>query len=200
MKKWADLGAIPAFLLFITLAFTYEKLHVVDEKMASWLYGNKVIEVFHLFGETKVMIVVTIGLLIIYAVRRSYRGMLFVIFSIGGGIALNQLVKRIVERPRPELPDQLTTYSFTSTHATIALLLLFTTAYIITEYRGRRSIKVMVWSLAIVLAVLGGLSRIAEGRHFATDVVGAWALTYAWFTLCKYIYENNKAKSNPKSE
>lgn len=195
MNKWEGIGAASAFLLFLILFFIYEDLRVFDEKVASWLYGNSFIEAFHFFGETKVMIVVTIAFLAWYAVRRNYRGMLFVIFSMGGGIALNQLVKRIVERPRPELPDQLSTYSFTSTHTTIALLLLFTAAYIITEKVKGRSVKIALWSIAIVVTILAGLARIAEGRHFATDVLGAWALTYAWFTLCKYIYEKNKAKS-----
>lgn len=192
MKRWADFGAIPAFVVFLILCFAYEKFHALDEKMAAWLYGNKFIEGFHFFGETKLMIVVTIILLAWYVLRRNYHGMLFVIFSIGGGVALNQVIKRIVERPRPELPDQLTTYSFTSTHTTIALLLLFTTVYIITKSTSKWSVKIALWSMAIVLTILGGLSRIAEGRHFATDVLAAWALTYAWFTLCRYLYEKNK--------
>jgi undecaprenyl-diphosphatase len=196
MKRWSDFGAIPALLVFLILCFTYEKFHALDEKMAAWLYGNSFIEGFHIFGETKVMIVVTIVLLVWYAWRRNYHGMLFVIFTIGGGVALNQMVKRIIERPRPDLPEQLTTYSFTSTHTTIALLLLFTTVYIITENTRRWSVKITLWSLAIIITILGGLSRIAEGRHFATDVIGAWALTYAWFILCRYLYE--KYKSHPK--
>ncbi|MGM9948793.1 MAG: phosphatase PAP2 family protein [Lysinibacillus sp.] len=198
MKNRGGFGAAFSFLLFLVLFFIYEDLHAFDEKVASWLYGSPFIEAFHFFGETKVMIAGTVVFLIWYVIRRNYRGMLFVIFSMGGGIALNQMVKRIVERPRPELPDQLTTYSFTSTHTTIALLLLFTAAYIITEHMSRRSVKVAAWSLAIVLTILAGLSRIAEGRHFATDVLAAWALTYAWFTLCKYIYEKNKDESNPE--
>ena len=198
MKKWEGFAAVSAFLLFLILFFIYEDLHIFDEKVAAWLYGNSFIQAFHFFGETKVMIVVTIAFLAWYAVRRNYKGMLFVIFSMSGGIALNQLVKRVVERPRPELPDQLSTYSFTSTHTTIALLLLFTAAYIITEKMKGRSEKIALWSVAIVVTILAGLARIAEGRHFATDVLGAWALTYAWFTLCKSLYEKNKSEGYPE--
>lgn len=197
LKKWAYLGAIPALFMFLILCFTYEKFHVLDKKMAGMLYGNRFIEGFHFFGETKVMIVVTIVLLAWYVVRRNYRGMLFVIFSIGGGTAINQIAKRIVERPRPDLPGQLTTFSFPSAHTTIALLLLFTAVYIATEYRRNRGLTIALWSLAIVLTVLAGLSRIAEGRHFATDVLAAWSLTYAWFALCAYLYR--KYKGNPES-
>ncbi len=195
MKKWADFLAIPALFIFLILCFTYEDFHALDAKMASLLYGNEFIAGFHFFGETKVMIVVTIVLLAWYAVRRNARGMLLVIFSIGGGVALNQIIKRVVERPRPDLPDQLTTFSFTSTHTTIALVLLFTAVYIVTEQMDSRNAKIALWSLAIAVTILAGLSRIAQGRHFATDVMGAWALTYAWFTLCRYLYEKYKSDS-----
>lgn len=200
MKKWFDIAAIPAFLLFLVLLFTYDKLHVFDEKVASLLYGNTFIGGFHFFGETKVMIVISIVLLGWYAVRRNYHGMLFVIFSIGGGIALNQMIKRIVERPRPDLPEQLTTYSFTSTHTTIALLILFTTVYIVTERVKNGTVKTALWIVAVVLTVLAGLSRVAEGRHFATDVLAAWSFTYAWFVLCKYVYEKTRKGSIQRGE
>ena len=43
--------------------------------------------------------------------------------------------------------------------------------------------------VAIILFVLIGLSRIAEGRHYATDVLGGWSLGIAYFTLCVIWYE-----------
>ncbi|MEG0386248.1 MAG: phosphatase PAP2 family protein, partial [Solibacillus sp.] len=50
----------------------------------------------------------------------------------------------------------------------------------------------IVWIAAVLLACLIGLSRIAEGRHFATDVIAGWSMGYSWFIVCVVWYESRK--------
>jgi len=114
--------------------------------------------------------------------------MIFVILSVGGGYVLYQFLKRTIERPRPEIVDQFSTFSFPSGHACHGLLYLLTVAFLITLSNTSKWISLFVWISAIILALLIGLSRIADGRHFASDVLAGWLLGYSWFILCLWWY------------
>ncbi|MFF5996218.1 phosphatase PAP2 family protein [Lysinibacillus sp. KU-BSD001] len=194
VKKWHVYLAMVGFLLFVTLLFTYENLQKFDEQMASLLYGNAILEAFHYFGDTKIVVIAAALLIIWRAFRQDIRGMVFVLLGIGGGYLLNQVMKRVVERPRPELPDQLTSYSFPSGHTMLSLLLLLIIAYFITQKMRNTGQQRIVWGIALICAVGTGLSRVATGNHFATDVFAGWGLAYAWFIWIVWWYESKKGK------
>ncbi|NLY79369.1 MAG: phosphatase PAP2 family protein, partial [Lysinibacillus sp.] len=95
--------------------------------------GNKLIGFFHYFGETKLIIIIILILLAYLWKIRNYRGMLFAVLTIAFGNGVNQLVKELIGRPRPEIANQLTSFSFPSGHAMVGLLYLFTLAYLVNE-------------------------------------------------------------------
>lgn len=115
--------------------------------------------------------------------KKDLKLIVFVIFSVGGGYALYHLLKRVIERPRPDIVDQFSTYSFPSGHAVHGLLYLITIAYVLNRVITSKSASLIIWIIAILLAILIGLSRIAEARHFASDVIAGWLLGYSWFIL-----------------
>lgn len=197
MKMWSYLLALISFILFGILLSNFDKQQFVmfDEKMADLLGNNKFIIFFHYFGETAVIVTVAIILLIFLLVReRNYRAMMFVLLTIAGGNILNRFVKNWVERPRPEVVDQLTSYSFPSGHAMLGLLYLCTIAYLLSEILNSDKKVLLTWTFMIVLTVLVGLSRIAETHHYATDVLAGWFLGYSWFIICVYWYEGRTRK------
>lgn len=104
-------------------------------------------------------------------------------------------IKKWIQRVRPEIEDQLTSYSFPSGHAMTGILYLFATAYILAE-NNSKSRKILLWVGATILMVLIGLSRIAGARHFATDVLAGWSIGYTWFIICVIWYERRKEHSN----
>ena len=133
-----------------------------DKEMASLIGDNKFIEWFHYLGETKFIFSIGIVLLIwVWFYKGNYYGMFLVLLTYPGGFLLNQLIKRVVERPRPEIADQLTSFSFPSGHAMMAMLYLLTMAYFLTEQSVGKKKSTIVWLVAIILIVLIGLSRIA---------------------------------------
>lgn len=82
----------------------------------------------------------------------------------------------------------------------VGLLYLFTIAYLATEHQTNRKITVTIWLGAIFMSIMIGLSRIAESRHYASDVFAGWMVGYTWFVLVALWYEyrkrNRKNKNN----
>ena len=194
MKKWAYPMAIGTLIVFFVLRTTYESepIRAFDRQMAEWLFGNKFIELFHYIGEPNFVVCIGILLIVYLAWKaRNYRGMLFVLLTFAGGTLLNQLLKAWVQRPRPEIADQLTSFSFPSGHSMSGILYLFTTAYILSE-GNTKARKMQLWIPAVVLTVLIGMSRVAGARHFATDVLAGWSVGFTWFVICVFWYERRK--------
>lgn len=104
--------------------------------------------------------------------------------AVASTVALNQIVKHLVRRPRPyayrldpasssEVPAD-TTVSFYSGHTATA----FTAAVALAQtysYRHEDGLgSALVWASALTLASATGVGRVLAGRHFWTDVlVGA---------------------------
>lgn len=194
------LGLLP-IILYIMISLNYEAPVFIelDHEMSELLFGNQFIAFFHYFGETVFVVIITILLLLfLWLHQQNYRAMLFALASIAGGTVINQSLKAYYARPRPELIDQLTSFSFPSGHSMIGVIYLFTLAYIFSELSANKPLKIAYWSVAILLFILIGLARVAQSRHFATDVLGGWSLGIVWFTICVFWYERRKRNIHSK--
>ena len=200
MKKWFYPLGLVTLLGFgvLFLNFTRDEMIELDHSMAKLLGDNAFITAFHYLGETTFIVIVTLLLLAYLWIRsKNYRGMLFVLFAVGVGNVLNQFLKKWVQRERPDVPHQLETFSFPSGHAMVGLLYVFTVAYFLTEYQSDKKIRILTWVSAVVLAGMIGLSRIAEHRHYASDVLAGWMAGYTWFVLVALWYEYRKRSFHP---
>lgn len=147
---------------------------------------------FHHIGETNFIFAVSVIFCIfIWIYKKDYKLIGFVIVSVGGGYALYQLLKRLIERPRPDIADQFSTFSFPSGHAVHGLLYIFTITYVLNRLYTLNKASLIVWIAAIILALLIGISRITEARHFASDVIAGWSLGYSWFIMCVWFYRRS---------
>lgn len=195
MRKWFYPLGLVTLLGFavLFLYFNSKEIAQLDYRLAQLFGDNTVIGLFHYLGETKIIIFITL-LLILYLWFRSknYRGMLFVVLSVGFGNVLNQMLKKSIERERPDVPQQLETFSFPSGHAMVGLLYLFTIAYFLTENQSSRLNQILIWSVTILITAMVGLSRIAEHRHYASDVLAGWLIGYSWFVIVALWYEYRK--------
>ncbi|MDI2585975.1 phosphatase PAP2 family protein [Psychrobacillus sp. NEAU-3TGS] len=192
MKKWFYPLGFVTLLGFAALyiSFTSEEMVQLDRKMSELIYGNQFITLFHYIGEQKFIVIMMLILFAYLWIRsKNYRGMLFGLFSVGVGNVLNQLMKKWVERERPDIPNQLESFSFPSGHAMVGLLYIFTIAYFLAEHQTNKKVRVSIWIGALILTVLIGLSRVAESRHYATDVFAGWMAGYTWFILIVLWYE-----------
>jgi undecaprenyl-diphosphatase len=115
---------------------------------------------------------------------RRPREALFLAITSGGSLVLNETMKLFFHRPRPQLvwahvaPD----YSFPSGHTMNSLVFYLALAIVIWSVAGRRA-GLIATTVAIVLAVLIGISRIYLGYHYFTDVVGGLLAGTVWLLV-----------------
>jgi membrane-associated phospholipid phosphatase len=104
-----------------------------------------------------------------------------------GGMLLNTLLKGLVDRPRPGLPDPflgLTSASFPSSHMASATLGYGLLAVVLLGRVRRRGYWVPIVMAAAALITLVGVSRLALGVHYLSDVLAAGAVSLSWLALC----------------
>jgi undecaprenyl-diphosphatase len=100
-----------------------------------------------------------------------------------GGLALNNFLKFVFARPRPDVlihAPRVFTTSFPSGHATLSAITYLTIAALLARAYPSPTSALYFMLLAALLTVLIGLSRIYLGVHFATDILGGWCIGTAW--------------------
>lgn len=118
--------------------------------------------------------------------RRARRAVpIFMASALIGGQVLDDIVKSLVVRPRPDISPlvQASGSSFPSGHATAGTTLCLGLAYVLTRRRDWGP-SIWIWTAAACAAFLIGLSRVYLGVHWPTDVIGGLALGTGWTAVC----------------
>jgi undecaprenyl-diphosphatase len=113
--------------------------------------------------------------------------MLFLLAAAGGGIAITGIAKEFFDRPRPDLVPHgslVYTASFPSGHSMMAAVAYLTLGVLIARVLPQRRQKVYVLSVAVILTLLVGISRVYLGVHWPTDVAAGWLAGAGWALLC----------------
>lgn len=135
-----------------------------------------------LLGGT-IFVTVTLGLIAVvaYLRTRSPRWPAFVSATMGGAIALDNVVKFLVGRPRPDFHPLVHPFgsSFPSGHSVAVAALCGSIAFMVTHRMKWRS-AVWVWAGAVFLALLVAVSRVYLGAHWPTDAIGGLVLGSFW--------------------
>ena len=98
---------------------------------------------------------------------------------------LNQLLKRILQRPRPtefRIIEE-TGYSFPSGHSMISMAFYGYLIYLIYKYVKNKYVK---WISIIILSILIcsiGISRIYLGVHYTSDVLGGFLISLSYLIV-----------------
>jgi undecaprenyl-diphosphatase len=137
-------------------------------------------------GSASVLTLITAAAAIYLFLIKRPATALFVIASIASGQMLSSLLKAGIDRPRPELVTHLaqeTSLSFPSGHAMISALVFLTLGALVSRVVHGRTTKIYVLSLAVVITLLVGVSRIYLGVHWPSDVLAGWCAGFAWAML-----------------
>jgi undecaprenyl-diphosphatase len=130
------------------------------------------------------MTIAVTGFLLIDAKRGAA---ILVLGSVIGGVVLSSMLKLGIDRPRPDLVAHLVeehTASFPSGHAMLSAVVYLTLGGLVSRVERPRRIKIYVLSLAVILTLLIGVSRVYLGVHWPTDVLAGWCAGATWAMLC----------------
>ena len=122
--------------------------------------------------------------------RRHVYEALFLAVSIAGSVALDESLKLIFHRPRPQFdwaqvqPE----FSFPSGHAMNSLVFYVAIGLLVGVLWGRRAGLIAV-VVAVVLALMIGTSRIYFGYHYFTDVVAGFFAGAAWLLIVTAVFD-----------
>ena len=181
--------AIVLIIMFIVLAISYKHLTALDEFAHAELFGNEFLTLFSWFGDTSTVFSIAIVMIVWQLVTRNWLGAFLVFSTVAGATLINQILKRVFERPRPEMVNQLESFSFPSGHSMMSVGYLLVLAYLIAQLTRNRIVKRIVYSWTFLLIACIGLSRIARGHHYLSDVLAGWSLAGAWVIGCIMLYE-----------
>jgi undecaprenyl-diphosphatase len=120
---------------------------------------------------------------------RRWRALAILLAAIGGASVLNNVLKLSFHRARPDVAAHLAqswSASFPSGHAMISAATYLTIAVILAETQTSKTVRLYLISLAVLVTVLIGVSRVYLGVHWPSDVAAGWAAGAA-FALCFWI-------------
>jgi undecaprenyl-diphosphatase len=184
------LAAVPFSLLLFLVQDKWRPLLRVDGGARDSLHGYAVrhdafvgvMKVLSTVGSAPVYIVVFAAIAAWLAWRRLPRLAAFVLVTLIGGSVLNAVVKVAVDRSRPVLPDPVAHangMSFPSGHAQSAVV-AFSVLLLVFVPVLRGAWRWVAVSVAVLMVIGIGFSRVALGVHFVSDVLAGYALGAAW--------------------
>ncbi|EYD77837.1 Membrane-associated phospholipid phosphatase [Rubellimicrobium mesophilum DSM 19309] len=141
-------------------------------------------------GGITVLALVTAAVVGALAIRGQRRSAAFLAVAVGSGQLLSHVAKSFFDRPRPDLVPHATevlSSSFPSGHSMMAAVTWLTLAVMLARAEPKRRMKVYWVTLAALVTVAVGVSRVYLGVHWPSDVAAGWTLGAAWALLCALV-------------
>ena len=141
------------------------------------------------FGGAIFLIILTILLIV---VLKNKKVGLSICINLVVVTILNQLLKRLLQRPRPtefRIIEE-TGYSFPSGHSMVSMAFYGYLIYLIYRFVKNKYLKWISIVLLSLLICLIGISRIYLGVHYTSDVLGGFLISISYLVI--YISAFNK--------
>jgi undecaprenyl-diphosphatase len=142
-------------------------------------------------GKQVILVLVTL-LSVYFAYKHYWRELAMLLISSAGGSVVWDFVVNYFGRPRPADQTGLAVTnipSFPSGHTMSAIIGYGFLAYLLIPKMPSRGWKWAVAIAAVLIMLFSGFSRIFQGSHYLTDVLGGYALGLAWAALVYTLIE-----------
>lgn len=112
-------------------------------------------------------------------------------------VSFNELIKKLYKRERMDVSirwDNETSYSYPSGHSNTSTILYGIIIYIILKSNLKKSLKIILISICIIIPILVYISRLILLAHYFTDVIGGITNGLFFLTLTILlieVFENN---------
>ena len=185
-------------ILFLALAedvFNKEIMNgdVIGYKLVSGYlihdYFTPIVKGITWFGSAPCLVMIT---LLLFVVIRNKKTNMFIGVNLVIVTILNQLLKFILQRPRPTEYRIINEsgYSFPSGHSMISMAFYGLLIYLIYKYEKNRWIKIILICVLSLLILMIGVSRIYLGVHYTSDVCAGFLVAISY--LIVYVKVWNK--------
>ncbi|MDF2606044.1 MAG: hypothetical protein K0S34_234 [Bacillales bacterium] len=170
-----------SLFLFIDKSTNYFLTNFIDRKLNNlylWtlleIKGFLVFKFFTYVGDGHVIYIFLLIIGIFSFRKNIYKNFVFLFIIFTSSKIINSLLKNYFERPRPSNEFMLFAegWSFPSGHTMNATS--FYLGILLLGFVPLNSLLIKIFIISIIIMV--GLSRIALGVHYATDVIGGWLI------------------------
>ncbi|WP_051807688.1 phosphatase PAP2 family protein [Streptomyces sp. NRRL F-2664] len=192
--------AVPFALALVLVEAQWPPLHRLDRATAERLHRTalehpawvRVLDFFtDVVWDPVTMRLLVAALVVWLLTRRAWRLAAWAGVTAAAGGLIGFLVKNVVERARPHLPEPVAHapgFSFPSGHAMAATTSCAVLLLVLLPLVPRRW-RALPWALAVTAVVGVGYTRVALGVHWVSDVVGGWLLGLAVVTATTLVFE-----------
>lgn len=138
-------------------------------------------------GGIAVLTLLTLTVATFLVLRRLRHAAWLLLAATSSGVLVSVLLKDAFARARPDLVPHgvhVASASFPSGHSMMAAIVYLTLGALLARVEPDRRIKAFLLAVAILLALLVGISRVYLGVHWPTDVLAGWTIGAAWALLC----------------
>jgi undecaprenyl-diphosphatase len=196
-KKYAFIGMaialllLLAFIQWMNITLIEKRIDHMDQlvmegihKFYSPALTKIALGITHL-GAGKFYVVLCLVLFWFLYRRRNYIEIIALTTTLLGGYGLNELLKAIIQRERPNLYDLIEKgFSFPSGHAMVSLCFYGMASYLIFRTIKENRWKWLIGILASLLIISIGLTRIYLGVHWFSDIVAGFIGGGIWLICC----------------
>lgn len=173
--------------------FTYkvvaDKTIYIDSIVYNYISNNIInknrTEIVKVITNITSPIMVIITLLILVLAIKDKKIKISLVINLLGITIINNLIKVIIARPRPEINKLVTEtgYSFPSGHSITSMVFYGYLVYLTYKYINNKRIKIPLIIFLILLIPTIGLSRIYLGVHYTSDVLCGFLLGIIYLIL-----------------
>jgi undecaprenyl-diphosphatase len=197
--KTPPTGALLAVLVgsvvwFLVLAVAYDgRVGDADAEIAEWVAGSLpapaewAARPFSWLGGWIGITALCLAAGVFLVRRRAWLDLGFVLAVVLGSQLAVAILKDAFDRPRPDLAPVVPlpgSPGFPSGHAATGLATAGALAVLAAERLPSQRTRAWLWAATAALGIAVGLSRVALGVHFASDVLAGWLLGLAWLSAC----------------
>lgn len=152
------------------------------------------------FGPVLMLCLILIAVL--YWILGHRMEILLLIGVVFGSSMLNLLLKGVLQRVRPDINRlvEITGYSYPSGHSMAAFSFYSVSAYLLWRHMNSKMGRTILITIAILMILSIGVSRIYLGVHYPSDVLGGYLASCAWLGFLVYYYERRMGTTDVPDE
>jgi undecaprenyl-diphosphatase len=147
-----------------------------------WL--NKLMILISAVLSPEVLFMIALVAAVYFFIKRQWYKAGLIFMSMGGGLVLGEIFKRLINRPRPIGGlIQETGLSFPSQHANLALIFFSLALFVFVKKINNKRLKYLFVAGNLLLILSVGFSRIYLKAHWFSDVMAGFVLGLFWLTF-----------------